>query len=362
MFRFQLLAALVTAVFGTSVAAAPAPASLDDVVVAFMADEAVPGAAVAAADGAGRSILRTYGVADAATGRPVKADTAFRLASLSKPITAAAVMALVDRRALALDDRLADLLPLPAAQDPRFARITVRHLLRHAAGWDRARDFDPLLDGPERRRRLGLGTAPDCGPVAYAMLASPLQSEPGGVYAYSNLGYCFLELIVAHRSGESYAGFVSREILAPRGAGGLRLGEADIAPERLASPSAVRGRIPTQDEIVQLGGAGGWIGTAAEVLAFLGPRPAAQSDPPADAAAGTSYHDLGWRIWPGPDGSTLTHYGALDGSFALALRFPDAVRVVALFNARPRDDAAAFERLRRALSDTVRAALGPSAE
>ena len=78
----------------------------------------------------------------------------FRIASLSKPITAAAVLRLVEQNRLSLDAKafalLSDLKPLVGATvDPRLADITVRHLLQHAGGWDRDASFDPMFRSTE---------------------------------------------------------------------------------------------------------------------------------------------------------------------------------------------------------------------
>lgn len=331
--------------------------SLDDVVGAFMAQEGLPGAVIAARDAAGRSLLRAYGLADPATGRPVRPDTAFRLASLSKPITAAAIQVLVDRGDLRLDDRLVDLLPLPPPRDPRVGLITVRQLLQHTAGWDRGRDIDPLADSAARQRAFGQSVPRDCGPVAVAMLGRPLQFDPGSAYAYSNLGYCFLELILARRTDSTYAAFVAEAVLAPRRVEGLRLGEAGFAADALARPVAAR-PVLTPAEIVLLGGAGGWVGPAAGILGFVaGPVGAEVAARPSFPVDGPNYYGLGWRVWPAPEGATLSHFGAIDGSFTVALRLPDGLSIVVLFNARPGDDDAAFARLRERLPAAVRRAL-----
>src|SRR3546814_1314677 len=93
---------------------------------------------LAVLDGDRVVVSRQYGLADVDRGVPVSAGTLFRVASLSKPITAAAVMTLVGQGAITLDGRIADILRIEGG-DPRLRRITVQHLLQHRGGWDRAR-------------------------------------------------------------------------------------------------------------------------------------------------------------------------------------------------------------------------------
>src|SRR5207244_6196745 len=110
----------------------------------------------------GRLVLaRGYGYADTATREMVAPTSLFRLASLSKPITAAAVLSLVDDGRISLDTPLTsvagDLLsPDWADVDPRIAQITVRDLLRHTAGWDPAVSGEPNFAAREIALDLGL--------------------------------------------------------------------------------------------------------------------------------------------------------------------------------------------------------------
>ena len=116
----------------------------------LMARWELPGGQVALAKD-GRLVLnRGYGLADVDAGEPVQPTSLFRIASVSKPITAVAVLQLAAKGRLRLDDRVMDhmrLTPLlaPGARpDPRWGRVTVRHCLQHTGGWDRNRSYDPI--------------------------------------------------------------------------------------------------------------------------------------------------------------------------------------------------------------------------
>ena len=113
----------------------------------LMARWQLPGGQVALAKD-GRLVLnRGYGLADVERAEPVQPTSLFRIASVTKAITAVAILTLVDAGTLALDDAVFPLLafapPAHATMDPRLASITVQNLLVHAGGWDSAQSFDP---------------------------------------------------------------------------------------------------------------------------------------------------------------------------------------------------------------------------
>src|SRR5688572_15487755 len=120
-------------------------ARIDALFSAFAAP-GVPGAAVVVARGDSIVFAAGYGLADVDHGVAVTPSTAFRLASVTKQFTAAAILTLVEAGKLTLDDRLGDLL----ADVPAYGRhVNVRQLLTHTSGIP---DYEPLLgsgDGPQ---------------------------------------------------------------------------------------------------------------------------------------------------------------------------------------------------------------------
>src|SRR5262249_30274495 len=156
---------------------------------------------------------RGYGQADVENGIAVQPDSTFRIASLSKFITATAVLTLVEQGKLDLDARafalIPQLTPLPGAvMDPRLPTITVRQLLQHTGGWDSSLSGDPMFNSTAIA--LAAGTAPPASAetVVRYMLGRPLDFAPGTRYAYSNFGYNVLGRIIERVSGQSYAAFV----------------------------------------------------------------------------------------------------------------------------------------------------------
>jgi N-acyl-D-amino-acid deacylase len=117
--------------------AVPGLESYDRIIREIMQKWSIPGAAVAVAKDGRLVYARGFGYADVAAGELVSPDSMFRIASVSKPLTAITVMKLVEQGEIDLDakafDYLADLEPPPGSEvDPRLASITVRNLLEHS--------------------------------------------------------------------------------------------------------------------------------------------------------------------------------------------------------------------------------------
>ena len=153
----------------------------------------------------------------------MKADSLFRIASISKSFTAVAVLKLVEEGKLSLDAKAFPLLGIqPAVQsfvdpEPRLRQITVRQLLQHTGGWDRDQSFDPMFRS-ERIARANL-TPPPASSVAVIryMLSRQLDFDPGARHAYSNFGYCVLGRLIEKVTGQKYEAYVREKILAPIG-------------------------------------------------------------------------------------------------------------------------------------------------
>lgn len=159
-----------------------------------------PGASLVVARGDTILFARAFGLADVENGVPVTTATAFRLASVTKQLTAAAVLALVEGGELDLDAPLGELLP----ETPRYAGdVRVRHLLTHTSGIP---DYESLLgnaDGPQ---------VTDRDVLELLRAAEGLYFRPGSAWRYSNSAYALLALIVERVSGERFARYLRHRI------------------------------------------------------------------------------------------------------------------------------------------------------
>ncbi|HUQ83654.1 MAG TPA: serine hydrolase domain-containing protein [Gemmatimonadaceae bacterium] len=188
-----------TAQSATSTATAAQVTRVDALFADFKAAGS-PGAAVAVVRNGAIAFAKGYGLADIENGVAVTPATSFRLASVTKQFTAAAILTLVEAGTLGLDDRLGELLP----DVPAYARdVTVRQMLAHTSG---VPDYEPLLgkgDGPQ---------ISDRDVLALLRKAKHLYFRSGTSWRYSNSAYALLSLVVEQKSGVSFAAYLRQRI------------------------------------------------------------------------------------------------------------------------------------------------------
>ena len=163
-------------------------------------DGAVPGASVLVVRDGSMVFRKSYGLAELETGTPATPQTNYRLASITKQFTAAAILLLRDRGQLSIDDPVARFLPgIPPG-------ITVRHLLTHTSG---LLDYEDLIPEGISRQLL------DQDVLNLLQKENRTYFAPGASYRYSNTSYAFLALIVEKVSGRMFATFLRDEIFMP---------------------------------------------------------------------------------------------------------------------------------------------------
>ena len=198
---------LLTAMISLSTACATHANSPGNEVDALMSryDGAVPGASLLVIREGELVVRRGYGLSDVEHGIEAGPTTNYRLASVTKQFTAAAILLLAEDGKLTLDDRLRHWLPsLPAADDA----ITLRHLLTHTSGLIDYEDVMPD-DTTEQLR--------DADVLRLLESQDRTYFKPGSDYRYSNSGYALLALIVERASGKSFQDFLHERIFLPLG-------------------------------------------------------------------------------------------------------------------------------------------------
>ena len=168
---------------------------------------------------------RGFGVQDVQTKTPVGVDSVFRIASMTKSFTAAAILGLCDHGKLSLDAPAATYLPELAAAPPTrdSAPITIRHLLTNASGLAYDDSWGVVSFGTteaELTRILGAGLT--------------FGHAPGERYGYSNLGYALLGRIVERVSHTRFRDHVTTHLLRPLGMSSTVWESTDVPPARLA--------------------------------------------------------------------------------------------------------------------------------
>ena len=182
---------------------------LDAIYARFQKRESIPGLVFGVVQGGQLTYVKGLGVASLETKAPVAGETFFRIASMTKCVTALAVLLLRDRGALSLDATVESLVPsfsklrLPTADSHP---ITLRDLLTHSAGF--------VTDDPWGDRLLAQSLDDFNAMLAEGMV---FARAPRLDFEYANLGYSLLGRVVEAASGEGYTPFVTREILRPIG-------------------------------------------------------------------------------------------------------------------------------------------------
>ncbi|WP_257668110.1 serine hydrolase domain-containing protein [Parapedobacter tibetensis] len=246
---------------------------VDEAVGRFMAEYGVPGAAVAITKDGKLVYAKGYGYADTLRKEKVHPGSLFRIASISKPITATTIMKLVEEGKLSLDQRvfgpegvLGTRYGTAPYKQP-IPDITIRHLLQHTSGgWGnaRSRGRDPMfLDATWSMDKL----------IDYTLDSIPLDQAPGERYVYSNFGYCLLGRVIEAVSMQPYEEYVKKTILLPLGITDMRIG-GNTLDMRLENEVVYYGRKsgglhPYIYNITRMDAHGGWVASAVDLVRLL---------------------------------------------------------------------------------------------
>jgi CubicO group peptidase (beta-lactamase class C family) len=181
----------------------------------------------------GSTLALAFGEADRAAGIRNTVDTRFGIASGTKFVTALAAGALIDDGALALDDRLVDVvsMPLPGVSPG----VTIDHLLTHTSG---IYDYlDEEVTGDADAFVLPIPPSSLLGPRDYLpmLLAGPAKFAPGARFSYSNGGYVLLGLALEEVAGRSFHALVEERVLRRCGMADSGFFRLDRLPPRVAT-------------------------------------------------------------------------------------------------------------------------------
>lgn len=235
--RALALVALLAVALGSAASPAAEPRPLAERLAAYLGAWHRVGdfSGCAAIERRGETATSCVGLADHDFGIANRPQTRFRIGSVTKMMTAAAILRLEEMGKLRVEDPLAGHLP----GYPRGNEITIHKLLTHRAG------MPELYALPEFATRRMFPARP--GDWVEQLAGQPLQFEPGTRYAYSNAGYVVLAHLVELLSGRRYGEFLETELFAPLGMEGS--GEDDpqrVVPQRATGydPAGWRGVEP----------------------------------------------------------------------------------------------------------------------
>ena len=342
----------------------------------LMAKWSIPGGGVTLTKDEKLIMAEGYGLADKSTSQPAAAGSLFRIASVSKPITAVTILKLYEEGLLGLDEKafkiLEGLEPLPGGVvDPRIYQITIRDLLQHSGGWDSSLSGDPMFKSREIAQAMGVPPPADARTIIRYMMGQPLDFAPGEKYAYSNFGYCVLGRIIERVTGLSYEDSVKTRILEPMQIKRMRIGHTLLndraeneavyydypgAPLAGSVFPASSGLVPWPYGgfyLEAMDSLGGWIASAVDLMRFITSVDGHPQRPDllkpstislmvarpglADWKNSSWYYALGWAVRPQVVDANWWHAGSLPGTETIIVRTYHGMSWAALFNSRPQD-------------------------
>ncbi|MDP4224007.1 MAG: serine hydrolase domain-containing protein [Bacteroidota bacterium] len=326
----------------------------------FMKKWSIEGASIAIARDGKLVFAKGFGYADTASGTEVQPYSKFRIASISKLVTAIAIMKLTEEGKLSLDDKvfgpegiLNDSIYCHP-KDKRVFSITVSHLLSHEGGWSQRwgdQMFMPFVVAEQMKVSLPVDTKT----IVRFALSKKLHFTPGTGRSYSNLGYSILSLVIEKVTGMAYADFCQKEILEPLGIYDMVLAKnmpdqkapfevTYYEPSDMPLKPSIYGTgemVPAYyggNDIEALEGAGSWLATAPDLLRLL--LAVDGFDTRKDILDNESirfmtdmsnkYAPIGWKITQ-MDGNWI-RTGSFSGTAGMLKRQPDGISWVILLN------------------------------
>jgi CubicO group peptidase (beta-lactamase class C family) len=276
-------------------------------------------------------LIHTFAASSAKSSRPVNVDTNFRIASISKILTAETVMKLVEQDLLQLDEpivgRIADTFGLTVA-DERARNITIRQLLSHTSGIS---NFLKIFFEAGFYDQMSMLTE---------TLGQSLATEPGSTFKYSNVNFVLLGKAIELATGISYQDAVKELVLNPLGLNSFRMvGTYEFGPN-----DALHAVSGNRTYMEQLGPAGAWVATATDVAKMIASINARSPSPhvlskesmklmitPATPQGVTTLWDygLGLRLFVSGEWG---HSGSIENVHSMVIHRPDGLTVCVLVN------------------------------
>ena len=304
----------------------------------------VPGASLAISKHGKLVYRKSYGVADQGTGEKVTNESRFRLASVSKTFTGAAILKLVQEGKFSLDAKVFGAGAVlgteygTAPYSANLGNISVRHLLQNVSGSWGATTGGDVIDQNTAFTNTQFFT--------WLLSTRPNPQAPGTVYNYSNVNFCILGRIIEKASGKSYTNYIREDLLAPTGITSVDMSGKTIADRK---PGEVKYHGQGNDAAYVYNIAfprrdadGGLMSTATDLLKFVlaidgfDTRPDILNTTSITAlTTGSSVlpsYGLGTGIWAAEN--VWYNYGSLPGTRTGFMRRNNGMSAVLLLNSR----------------------------
>ena len=309
----------------------------------FLREQGIKGLAIAYGRDGKLFFEQGYGFADAEGKEAVTPEHRFRIASISKPITATAVMLCIERGQLKLDGKVfgpegilgeAYGRELPEA----VLAITVDHLLTHASGGWKNDEHDPMFQNP---------TMNHDELIAWTLANQQPTHPVGAHYAYSNFGYCVLGRVLEKVTKASYEKFITEELLKKCRITSMKLSGNTLA-ERQPREVMYLSKPPEEAygmQVARMDAHGGWIATAGDLVRFASQLPLLLN---ADSIRAMTTHGIdegyarGWAVNKAPN---WWHSGSLPGTTTIMVHTSKGLCWAGLLNGRTDTSNGALDKL-----------------
>ncbi|XLZ72482.1 serine hydrolase [Massilia sp. SR12] len=338
-----LLTALTVPAHAARPATHPGP-GFERFINAEMAARKIPGLSIGYSRD-GITWAKGYGYADLENKVPARADSSYRLASVTKPMTAVAVLRLVEQGKIDLDEEV-------QAYVPHFPRkpypVTVRQLLGHLGGINTYVNPQAEQHFKEHKdTRQSLAVFQDFDLIA----------EPGTRYRYTSYGYNLLGAAIEGASGQTYADYMKATVWAPLGMASTRMDNPlDLVPHRVRGYQLLDGQLKHSEfiDISSRFSAGGTRSSVADMLRFgqgvsegrlLSPASMAMMTTSMATKSGqlTGY-GMGWEVRPLDGKFVISHDGVQPETSTHLFVFPSRGLSIAVAANLQRIDLTAFAR------------------
>ncbi|CAJ0583908.1 unnamed protein product, partial [Mesorhabditis spiculigera] len=312
----------------------------------FMKDLNIPGLSIAISKKEQLKFAAGFGYADIRAREPVTPNHQFRVGSVSKPVTAAAIMLLVDQGRLELDHPVwgrSGYLGMDFAEKKSYRRwvtdVTVRNLLEHTSGgWDNLASDAAWIQPELSTKDL----------IKHVLENVLLSERPGKNWIYSNFGYQVLGYLIEKVSGQTYENFVKKNIFAPADVHEIQVARpsiSDRAPREVMYYMSGTGIGFNPYEMLppeRIGPWGGWIASPIQLLMFMaavdgsdGREDILSEDSVNEwvkaSPASNDTYGLGWSVnIMGFNG--LQHDGRMPGSASMLVRLTNGLAMAVTVN------------------------------
>lgn len=335
--------ALFNSLWTTTVMNSSDREKIDNAINGYMSSNGIPGLSFAVIKQGKLVFAKGYGQADQSTGEPVGPNHRFRIASVSKPMTAIAIMNLIEENKLGLEDKvfgpngILSSYTFPARNN-NVKEIRVRHLLEHTSGFRNAVGDPMFMNYNQNHAQL----------IQWVLNNDSVTQIAGTNYTYCNFGFILLGRIIEAKSGMTYENYLRTKIFNKCQVTGMEIGASTQAGRKPGEVNYYGNQGEYGMNVERMDANGGWIASAIDLVKVLSrvDRNAGRADILNNTSL-TRIHtgsvaNNGYGLGFGLNGTGKWHNGAMPGTIAFMQEDGNGNGWAVLCNTRPANDSFCF--------------------